>query len=54
MAGPDSGYEMSLGAEDERQGHMLYATLLAPVLAIPGIVLMDRLERWVTTGTRGS
>ena len=33
---------------------MLYATLLAPVLAIPGILLMDRLERWVTTGTRAT
>ncbi len=25
---------------------MLYLTLLTPVLALPGLLLMDRVERW--------
>jgi hypothetical protein len=32
---------------------LLYATLVAPVLALPGMLLMDRLERWaLAAGTR--
>ena len=29
---------------------MIYLTLLSPVLAIPALLLMERLERWTTVG----
>jgi hypothetical protein len=32
---------------------MLYATLLAPFVALPALLLMDRVERWAVGPRRG-
>ena len=32
---------------------MLYLTLLTPILALPAVLLMDRVERWATDGRPG-
>ena len=32
---------------------MLYLTLLTPILALPAVLLMDRVERWATGGRPG-
>ena len=29
---------------------MLYLTLLTPILALPAVLLMDRVDRWATGG----
>jgi hypothetical protein len=33
---------------------MLYAALLTPLLALPALLLMDRLDRWAARPDRGS
>ena len=32
---------------------MLYLTLLTPILALPAVLLMNRVERWATGGRPG-
>jgi hypothetical protein len=35
-----------MAADERRRADVIYLTLIAPVVALPALLLLDRLERW--------